>query len=125
MRERGVSYRVVFIDTNRALWEQGSSQLLGRELIYRHLKFNSDFDVDCVPSWLNSSALRRYGLHSSVPLHYALPCKNGRCPLQAKKDSRLEAGLWDEYLTKHNPLFVLLTNGGKLPQVCAPSHVHQ
>ncbi len=49
---------MVFIDSNRALWEQGSSQLLGRELIYRHLKFNSDFDVDCIPSWLNSSALQ-------------------------------------------------------------------
>jgi hypothetical protein len=68
MRERGVNYRVPFVDTNRALWQHDHSRMLGRELVQRHLRFNTDFDVDCLPSWLTPSALQVECVHSNQSL---------------------------------------------------------
>jgi len=53
LKNKGAAFRILFIDENRAVWHEQESKLLARELVYRHLKLNTEFKVDRIRSWLD------------------------------------------------------------------------
>jgi hypothetical protein len=51
LQDREGSFRIVFFDAHRALWDRDWSKLLARELIIRHLTEQTSLAVDIFETW--------------------------------------------------------------------------